>query len=597
MNDQLNNTKFNSLSSIEIVQNLKATTPYMLRQDGTLLGCGVAHPYIKPLFKDTTESMYKNVYTHIHWLNWIYENTLWATSKALVNDILNYIAVDTSIPEKYSQEAAASIKQPELVETIDRDLVLEALNTNLNQEFCRVRTSNFKYQYGGNNGEIYFRISSQGFNWFNLIWDTVAEFDHFIKYITIMKDYATFGVSFDYYRYKDIIFNKLPVQDFLTLSGNPIIEDFKMEKSDKLQEKKITLPTFDFDTEDHFTEEEQEEYNIDENGMEEDSYELWHHCEWCKEPFPESDLKKDMHLGWLCDYCVDALESRGEKLTLMEEVKSTKDLEEKIEKHDTLNAKLFDENSKLRPEVKSKILEIAQDFTDGLAEDGIKFELADIVLVGSNCSYNYTDNSDLDIHLCLKTDNLQCPDNLYPLLYSAYRSIWNKNHDVSIYGIPVELFIETDIFDDNANDEKFILTDQEEEVLTEAAIVNKLVSNGIYSVLHDKWIKVPDKDIIPEVDQETVDAIVDVWKDKYNTILEYPSIEDIENYIEKVYDLRKQGISEEGEYAVPNLVFKELRNLGYLENLKELKRSLKDKELSLEADSAPVDESLMLFIK
>ena len=76
MNDQLNNTKFNSLSSIEIVQNLKATTPYMLRQDGTLLGCGVAHPYIKPLFKDTTESMYKNVYTHIHWLNWIYENTL-----------------------------------------------------------------------------------------------------------------------------------------------------------------------------------------------------------------------------------------------------------------------------------------------------------------------------------------------------------------------------------------------------------------------------------------------------------------------------------------------------------------------------------------
>lgn len=68
-------------------------------------------------------------------------------------------------------------------------------------------------------------------------------------------------------------------------------------------------------------------------------------------------------------------------------------------------------------------MQIVDDFCEDLENDEIKFNLKDVKLVGSNCSYNYNDRSDLDIHLVMETNSLHCPDNLYPLLYSAYRSI------------------------------------------------------------------------------------------------------------------------------------------------------------------------------
>ena len=38
------------------------------------------------------------------------------------------------------------------------------INNILNNEFCKVRTTNIKYKYGADNGEIYFRICSTGIN-------------------------------------------------------------------------------------------------------------------------------------------------------------------------------------------------------------------------------------------------------------------------------------------------------------------------------------------------------------------------------------------------------------------------------------------------
>lgn len=117
---------------------------------------------------------------------------------------------------------------------------------------------------------------------------------------------------------------------------------------------------------------------------------------------------------------------------------------ENIEKHETLNPKLWNEDNTLKSEVREKILQIAKEFTNELEKDGIKFELDDIRLVGSNCSYNYNDKSDLDIHLIMDTKSLECPDNLYPLLYSAYRSLFNKKLDIDFYGVPVEIYVETE---------------------------------------------------------------------------------------------------------------------------------------------------------
>ena len=146
----------------------------------------------------------------------------------------------------------------------------------------------------------------------------------------------------------------------------------------------------------------------------------------------EDDKHSEASLAGTSIEDFDSLVSQGE------------DIREDIEKHDALNPKLWDESGNLKPEVREKILEIAKEFTDGLKEDGIKFDLKDIRLVGSNCSYNYTDKSDLDVHLIMDTDSLECPDDLYPLLYSAYRSLFNGKLDIDFYGIPVELYVETE---------------------------------------------------------------------------------------------------------------------------------------------------------
>lgn len=61
------------------------------------------------------------------------------------------------------------------------------------------------------------------------------------------------------------------------------------------------------------------------------------------------------------------------------------------------------------------------------------------------------------------------------------------------------------------------------------------------------------------------------------------NIELIDNLIEDIYNLRQEGMKQEdGEYSILNLIFKEFRNLGYLDNLKELKKQEISKELSLE---------------
>lgn len=63
--------------------------------------------------------------------------------------------------------------------------------------------------------------------------------------------------------------------------------------------------------------------------------------------------------------------------------------------------------------------------------------------------------------------------------------------------------------------------------------------------------------------------------------LQMKKSEEISKFIEELYNLRKESIANEGEYGLGNLVFKEFRNLGYLDNLKELKNKEKSDELSL----------------
>ena len=167
------------------------------------------------------------------------------------------------------------------------------------------------------------------------------------------------------------------------------------------------------------------------------------------------------------------------------------DLKEDIEKHEELNPKLF-EGDELKPEIKDKIEQIAYQFIRELNEDGIHFTLKDIVLLGSNVSYNYTKDSDLDVHLIADSSGFECPKELYDKLYGAYRSIFNKNYDIRIKGIPTEIYVEMD--DCNAK------------------------SNGVYSI-NNGWIKHPEQTAIPDLDKEAFDKLFKEWEDRYNKLV------------------------------------------------------------------------------
>jgi len=248
-----------------------------------------------------------------------------------------------------------------------------------------------------------------------------------------------------------------------------------------------------------------------------------------------------------------------------------------VAKHTELNPKLWTADEVLKPEVEEKIKQIVDVFLAGLAEDEIKINVRDILIIGSNASYNYTPYSDLDLHIIVDTDSLECPDNLYSKLYSAYRSLFNKRLDIDFYDIPVEIYVE---------DES-----------------TPRVSNGVYSVLNREWLQEPKYVNIPDMDMDAFNAELAKWEERYRQVLndavgeleEYyepdpdaaediktQQIKEIDAYIEDLYNLRKIGLPLTGEYGLENVIFKTIRNKGYLDRLKDLKNELLGKELSLE---------------
>ena len=113
----------------------------------------------------------------------------------------------------------------------------------------------------------------------------------------------------------------------------------------------------------------------------------------------------------------------------------------------------------------------------------------------------------------------------------------------------------------------------------------------IYSLLKDGWVKFPNKEDPRVIEVENTDLFKE-WLLRYRSLV---SSEDIENFISDLYDLRKTSLKKDGEFSLGNLVFKEFRNRGYLQSLKDRKYAEKSKELTLEC--AGTDKGSKLIIE
>lgn len=226
-------------------------------------------------------------------------------------------------------------------------------------------------------------------------------------------------------------------------------------------------------------------------------------------------------------------------------------LYEKFEVHNNLNPMLWTKDGRLKEEIKEHLNAIVDEFIDYIE---IPIIVADIQLVGSNASFNYTNKSDIDLHIIANFDFVNADETLLQALYDTKKAQFNSKYDISIKGMDVELYVQN--------------------------IKSGIVSNGIYSLLYDQWIKFPQK--IENVPQYNITKDVDILKNKIEKALDTQNVEDIQNIINELYLLRKNSIAIEGEYGRGNQIFKEIRNLGLLQELKDGLTKAKSKILSLE---------------
>ena len=232
---------------------------------------------------------------------------------------------------------------------------------------------------------------------------------------------------------------------------------------------------------------------------------------------------------------------------------------------DTLVQDVWD-GEKLKPEVREKLLEIAQDFFESLdLPENVK--LKDIKLTGSLANYNWSKFSDFDLHLVLDFSDVDDDEEFVRNYFMAKKGIWNDAHDITIYGFPVEVYVEN-----------------EGESHT---------ASGLYSILNDKWIVVPkkkevmiDKDDISTKAEDYISQTEDVQdlydKEKYEEV-----ITKVDKIKERLRNMRSSGLEKGGEYSVENLAFKVLRRADIIGQLNDLKSKSYDTIMTINENTAP----------
>jgi hypothetical protein len=217
----------------------------------------------------------------------------------------------------------------------------------------------------------------------------------------------------------------------------------------------------------------------------------------------------------------------------------------------TLNPKIWEGSERLKSEVRGALLTIAEDFYRYV---DVPFTVVDVVITGSNVNYNYTNKSDIDLHLIADFDSVDC-DREAAELFDTKRLLYEREHDIEVYGIPVGLYVENQ---DHPG-----------------------VSAGSYSIQDDRWIKEPSKEQ-PEYDSAKVAHMTKVWTTIIQHAMQTGDLQVCRNTLQLLRKYRKLGLQQpQGEFSTANLVYKVLRNDDIIHGIDVLVNRLHDNQLSL----------------
>jgi hypothetical protein len=249
-------------------------------------------------------------------------------------------------------------------------------------------------------------------------------------------------------------------------------------------------------------------------------------------------------------------------MSLFEELIEDKELDKKIIKSfkskDSLSDNIFELSDKIyvmREDIRKRLIDISNDFIDSF---GIEFFIHDIILTGSLSNFNWSQYSDVDLHILIDFEETDYPIDLVKEFFDAKKNVWNEKHDIKIKGYDVEVYVQ------DVNEEH--------------------ISSGVYSILHNKWLVEPKKET-PNIDDRMILQKGEYYAKQIDSLIKKSQKTDVLPHIEslrkKIKEFRQSGLDSGGEYSYENLTFKLLRRNGYIEKLIKLKKDITDKKLSI----------------
>jgi hypothetical protein len=257
--------------------------------------------------------------------------------------------------------------------------------------------------------------------------------------------------------------------------------------------------------------------------------------------------------------------------SLVDELFEDSELDQKIVKSfyskESLSPDIFEEDNgsfSMKDNIRTKLLEIADKFVEFI---GIDFFIDDIHLTGSLSNFNWSEYSDVDLHVLVDFNDFNDSNKkdstsmkkIIKQFFDSKKNNWNSEHDIKIKGYDVELYVQ----DSN----------------------EKHLSTGVYSILNNKWIIEPKKGkefiddrTIMEKGQEYAELIDSLVKSSESGKDVSKDVDDVKT---KLKQFRQSGLEKGGEYSYENLTFKLLRRNGYIEKLMGIKKGIQNKKLSV----------------
>jgi hypothetical protein len=229
----------------------------------------------------------------------------------------------------------------------------------------------------------------------------------------------------------------------------------------------------------------------------------------------------------------------------------------------SLNPEFWDREV-LKSDIRDQLMLIAEEFFDGLNSPE-NLVIKDVIFTGSLANYNWSKFSDVDMHVIVDFETIDAKEEFVKQLFDSYKNLWNKNHNITIKGYDVELYLQD--------------------------IKETLSANAVYSIKRNKWVLKPEKEKF-KINRNIIKKKALSFFDKLKDVKKAYAEGDYQKALDKSQDLkdkikkyRKSGLESGGEFSLENLVFKVLRRTPYMEVLNDINSKSYDQIMSIQENT------------